>query len=364
MSSAACNSGRPRGAGATLSSAGRKTAITTPPLDLALSGGISILITIPLLFAGLGFDQDRLNERLLLASALVNWPHFMASFRLLYRSREQVREHRFVAVTFPALLVTAGIAVVVSSAWNTTPLELAALLTSAYLAWHYTGQAFGMVIAFGYVEGRPLQDAERRPIRLALRLLLAFHVSWLHYLLPPGAFPSWLGEAWQLGYRGMTWLMPLAVGLGALGLVRYARRIGALPPARVIVPLVAIYLWYALLAVEPGALVIVQLFHALQYLVFPLRVETNLYAAAAPRGVRRHVALYALALVGSGVVALYLLPALLQSAVLSIWNLAVPAAAAGVMVQIFVNVHHYLTDATVWKLSDPRVRGALFGHLA
>lgn len=292
----------------------------------------------------------------------------MASFRLLYRSREQVLEHRFAAITFPLLLGAAGVVVVVASAWDTFPLELAALLTSAYLAWHYTGQAFGMVIAFSHVEGRPLENAERRPIRLALRLLLAFHVSWLHYLLPPGAFPAWLEEGWQLAYQGMTWLMPVALALGGLGMLRYARRIGSTPPARVVVPLVAIYLWYALLAVEPGALVIVQLFHAMQYLVFPLRVETNLYAARTPptersAGVRRHVALYAAALVGSGVLVLYLLPVLLESMVSSIWRLAIPATAAGVMVQIFVNVHHYLTDATVWKLSDPRVRSALFGHL-
>jgi hypothetical protein len=321
------------------------------------------------LFAGVGFEQDRLNERLLLASALVNWPHFMASYRLLYRSREQVLEHRFAAITFPMLLASAGAVIVVASAWSTAPLEVAALLTSAYLAWHYTGQAFGMVVAFGHVEGRPLEDAERWPIRVALRLLLAFHVSWLHYLFPPGAMPPWLVEAWQLGYQGMTWLMPVALGLGGLGLLRYARRIKRLPPLRVVVPLVAIYLWYALLAVEPGALIIVQLFHAMQYLVFPLRVEANLYAAASSQsashaGVGGHLALYAVALVASGVVILLLLPMALESIVLSIWSLAVPAAAAGVMVQIFVNVHHYLTDATVWKQSDPRVRRALFGHLA
>jgi hypothetical protein len=292
----------------------------------------------------------------------------MASYRLLYRSREQVLEHRFAAITFPLLLVAAGVVIVVASAWSTGPLEVAALLTSAYLAWHYTGQAFGMVIAFGHVEGRPLEDAERWPIRVALRLLLAFHVTWLHYLFPPGAFPSWLVEAWQLAYQGMIWLMPVALGLGGLGLLRYARRIGKLPPLRIVAPLVAIYLWYALLAVEPGALIIVQLFHAMQYLVFPLRVEANLYTSAtapgAGRRVGRHLALYAAALVASGVGILLLLPMLLESIVLSVWSLAVPAAAAGVMVQIFVNVHHYLTDATVWKQSDPRVRRSLFGHLA
>ena len=166
----------------------------------------------------------------------------------------------------------------------------------------------------------------------------------------------------------MTWLMPVAVFLGALGLLRYARRIGRLPPVRVVAPLIAIYFWYALLAVEPGALVIVQLFHAMQYLVFPLRVEANLYATHTPPrtghgGMGRHMALYAVALVASGVVVLLLLPMFLESIVLSIGGLAVPAVGAGVMVQIFVNVHHYLTDATVWKQSDPRVRRSLFGHL-
>jgi hypothetical protein len=346
--------------------------MTTPALDLLLSGGLSILVIVPLLFVRVGFEQDRLNERLLLASALVNWPHFMASFALLYRSREQVLEHRFASITFPALLLTAGVAVVAASAWTQGPLILASLLTSAYLAWHYTGQAFGMTVAFAHVEGLSLTEDERRPIRLGLRLLLALHVAWIHHLFPAGAIPEAVETAFRLAYEVLLRALPIAAALGAWGLWQYRRRIGRMPPARVLAPWAAIQLWYVLLAVEPGSLILVQLFHALQYLVFPLRVQVNRYASEArARGEvptraaqARHVSAYYGLLFASGVFALWALPALLGAAVSGIWGLAVPAAAAGVTVQMIVNVHHYLTDATVWKLRDARVRGALFGHLA
>ena len=28
-----------------------------------------------------------------------------------------------------------------------------------------------------------------------------------------------------------------------------------------------------------------------------------------------------------------------------------------------INIHHYFTDAVIWKIRDPEVRHALFGHL-
>jgi hypothetical protein len=126
-----------------------------------------------------------------------------------------------------------------------------------------------------------------------------------------------------------------------------------------------------LLAVEPGALVVVQLAHALQYLVFPMRVQLNDYVArAAARGERvtrpaqaGYVALYYLGLFAGGVVALWALPLALESAAVAAGGLAAQGAAAGVCVQMIVNAHHYLTDAVIWRQRDPRVRRALFGHL-
>jgi hypothetical protein len=356
---------------ATAARPARPPAITTPALDVLLSGGLSIAVVLALLAVRPGFEHDRLNRDLVLWSALVNWPHFMASFGLLYGSRERVREHRFASLGFPPLLVLASVGVTVSAAWTQVPLELATLLTSAYLAWHYTGQAFGMIVAFGHVEGRPLADNERGPIRFALRMLLAYHVSWIHYLFPAGIFPGAMVQAFELANTVLLWAMPVALAVGVSGLVRYSRRIGRLPPLRVVVPFAAVHLWYVLLAVEPGALVIVQLSHALQYLVFPLRVRLNGYAEGARTrgeaptraGQLRYASLYYAGLLASGVAVLYALPQALESVVGSLWGLAVPAAAAGVCVQMIVNVHHYLTDAVIWRQRDPRVRRSLFGHL-
>jgi hypothetical protein len=35
----------------------------------------------------------------------------------------------------------------------------------------------------------------------------------------------------------------------------------------------------------------------------------------------------------------------------------------GAMVAIGINVHHYFTDGVLWKIRNPEVREALFGHL-
>ena len=349
----------------------RASAVTTPAADLLLTGGLSVLVLTPLIFAGFGFDQDRLNEQLLVASALLNWPHFTASFVLLYGSRDQARQHRFASFTFPLVLGVVGIGVVIAAARTGVPVLVASLLTSAYLAWHYTGQAFGMMNVFARIEGSPLEAAERRLIRLALRLLLAFHVAWIHHLFPPDAFPAWFVAVFETAYRGLVALLPVAFGLGAYGLVQYGRRIGRVPAARVIVPFLATVVWYVFLAVEPGGLVLVQLFHALQYLGFPIRVELNDFLSKSQETGRpatsfrraRNILIYYGALVGTGVLALYVAPGVAQGLVERAFGLAAPGAAAAAAILMFVNVHHYLTDATIWKLRDPRVRAAVLGHL-
>ncbi|MEN8181951.1 MAG: hypothetical protein ABFS46_05385 [Myxococcota bacterium] len=326
---------------------------------------------IPLSFAGFGFEQEHLNEQLLIASALLNWPHFTASFALLYGSREQVRQHRFVSVVFPLLLVAGGLGVVVAAVHTNVPVLVASLLTSAYLAWHYTGQAFGMVNVFARIEGNPLDAAERWPIRLALRLLLAFHVAWIHHLFPPGVFPSWFVAFFETAYRVLLAMIPVAFALGAFGLVRYGRRIGRVPAARVVVPFAATVVWYVFLAAEPGGLILVQLFHSLQYLGFPIRVEVNDSVSRAQTAGRpvtsasrmRSAALYYGFLVLAGILALYLAPIAARDASEWAFGLAAPGAAAAAAVLMLVNVHHYLTDATIWKLRDPRVRTAVLGHL-
>src|SRR5687767_15453037 len=83
----------------------RTAAILSPVVDLLLVGGLSLIVFVPLLLSG------RSDLVLIGAGAqawvatLINMPHFMASYRMVYRSREMILRHKWASIYIPALLL-------------------------------------------------------------------------------------------------------------------------------------------------------------------------------------------------------------------------------------------------------------------
>jgi hypothetical protein len=199
------------------------------------------------------------------------------------------------------------------------------------------------------------------------------------------------------------------------------------PPIRVLVPWLALFVWYAAMALHPAALQLVQIGHALQYLPFPMRVEMNREIAKPIVAPAKVLWLGALALTVSASI-LYLVPqfghrtgpswdmspgvaavtalsfVLLLLAIVSVrwprpwlrdprtvlWGIAMlqvgivcfglaplllkraaPVLPGGTdmardaanLLIAFLNIHHYFTDGCAWKISTVEVRRDLFAHL-
>lgn len=348
--------------------AASRPAITTPFWDALLTGGVSIVgmgavLVYVLLYGGpIAFaDADWIA-----LTILVNSPHFMASYRLLYSSRAEIVAHRWSTIGVPALLFGTLVVAAFLPERDAIYAQLV-LLSSIYLAWHYTGQAWGMVSAFGQLAGIRYTASERRAIRFGLRTLLALHVLYaLAGRLPP---PEWVAPATWIrlyghAFYGVCGLAAISLAAGAWGFLSARRRHGQLP-IRTVLPWAAIYLWYPFWYFVPGGFLFVQLSHALQYLAFPLRVEVNRHAQAAPRTAqakRMHALLVYLALVGAGA-------AILNGAPLAArwlgegWYSTPDARAIFMAFTNCVAIHHYFIDGAVWKLSNPKVRGELFSHV-
>src|SRR5262249_9920244 len=138
-------------------------------------------------------------------------------------------------------------------------------------------------------------------------------------------------------------------------------RTGRAPGLRVLLPWVALHLWYVLLYREPASIFWVQNAHALQYLIFPLRVEMNrtlTQAGLAHPALGRHMAVYYLVTVGLGLLVLQFVPQGIEMA-LGLRGILPLQFAVG----SFVNIHHYFIDNVIWKIRNPAVRQELFGHL-
>jgi hypothetical protein len=319
-------------------------------------------VLVPLLVAG--------RTDLLLVSvgvqawvgALVNMPHFLASYRMVYRTGASIRAHPWAAIYVPSLLLSGCVVAVYTSRWTDAPISALLTISSTYLAWHYTSQAWGMAATFTFLDGNPFNQLERRLIRGSLFILTAWHVVWF----------------FRLGYAQYVDLTPLYIGLSALtavalvmGLVGFSlhrKRTGRFAPLRAWIPWIAIFVWYATMArVGLPALFIVQIAHAIQYLIFPFRVEVNrtrrTLSTAPPGLITLYMAVYVVALLAGSVLAGIALP-LGAMAVVTEWIGSRPGQVAGFAINAFFNIHHYFTDGVVWKLRDPAVREDLFGHLS
>jgi hypothetical protein len=269
-----------------------------------------------------------------------------------------ILRHTWASIGVPLLLIGCMVlALAEAQGGGRLLLTLFFTVASGYLAWHYTGQVWGMMASYAYVEGVPFAKVERLLIRLGLRLLLAWHVLW--FLRTALANPGPVESLYLVVSAGAV----LAFGLGAVGLWQMRVRTGKLPPLRVLVPWLALFAWYGALA-RWGlpALFLVQAFHALQYIQFPMRVELNRAARSDARGVAGRMALYMIVLLLAAGAAILVVPGPAMSVVGDLLGVGrenlIP-----LLVMYTINIHHYFTDGVVWKLSNPEVRRELFAHL-
>ena len=341
--------------------------ILSPRIDFWMTGGVSIVV-MSLLLAYIvtqGVSPSSNNAALLgnaiIFQAIINWPHFMGAYSLLYRPAENIRKYPLAAIYVPLVLVLVVIASVVTES-NTSWSRIAVnqdvayffwLVAAFYLAWHYTGQAWGMIATFARLSNLQFAPGERFVIRAGLRSLLVWHVVWGAQDLPA----HWLGGL-HAQVPALLQLMNVVCGAAFVaGIVVWSgiwKRMSAVPDARILASWVSIYLWYLVLYFMPEAYPLVQLSHALQYLGFPLRVELN--RAATPGQTRTMVwsAGYYGLLIVAGLIVFYLPQSV--SSLSQQYTFAFMIASA-------VSIHHYFVDGTIWKVGNPDVRSKLFAHL-
>jgi hypothetical protein len=343
----------------------RPAAILSPIVDLLCVGGLSLIILVPLLL----FGGDRLGfvelGTVVLIQLFINMSHFMASYRIVYRSRDMIRRHQWAAIWVPLILVAFAVFALVEARDTDQPILLLLffVVSSGYLAWHYTGQVWGMMASFAYLGGKGFDQTERKLIRGSLRILLVWHVVWfLNFWLSNTASP--LGRPVASLYQAVTLASLAAMVLGTVGLLRMRKRTGRFPPLRSVVPWLAIFVWYgAILRWGLTGLFLVQLAHAIQYLEFPARVELNRATRQAAGRAAGHMALYAMGLLAASFLVTLLVPGPPMSILAN--SLGVdPGRVAPILIFYFINIHHYFTDGVIWKISNPEVRRELFAHVA
>ncbi len=337
----------------------RAPAILSPALDLLCVGGLSLIVFIPMLLSG--------RSDLVLVGAgtqawlatVINMPHFVASYRIIYRSKAMILRHKWASIYIPVLLVAYSTFAMLQAGESGALVIVLIAVASAYLAWHYTGQVWGMMASYAYLEGVRFEPVEKRLVRTSLRILLVWHLTW--FLYTQMRRPDQVRPLYVLASAGTI----VAFLLGVWGLAKLRRRTGVLPPTRALVAWLSIFVWYAMLARDPKALFWIQAAHALQYLAFPIRVEMNRTSSAAAKSAGSFVLrmfAYGGGLLAISYVLSHVLPGTVMSTVGDMFG-EEPGKAAPILILMIINIHHYFTDGVVWKISNPEVRRELFAHV-
>lgn len=287
------------------------------------------------------------------AGAVISAAHFGLSYHLAYgRGDAGIRERPFLLGIAPAALIavlTILVGLSLAGGERSVGQAITASITSVYLltTWHYIKQAYGVTRIAASYAGIRLWPREAQILRYALYPLWAVGAG---QVLVAGSNYSFGG--YVVGYevlpRSLYAAMQVAAVLGALPIaavfLQVARRTGAVPPGIVIAPYIAAFLWLG--AAPSLALTVLLLapFHALQYLAIGHRAEI---AMAGSRG-EGHGAMWWLNIFAGatcgGLLLSRWLPDLLDTRIAAGGPMLFTAAFF-----VFLNMHHYLVDAAIWR---------------
>lgn len=353
----------------------RATYLVSRVLDFWLLGGASLL-AYAIMVLGAGFRDlygvsnqfGNLAVTMAMMSLFVNYPHFLASYRLAYgRGKAFILKHWLQTVVAPCFLVN----FLVAAYWfanepGSKPIcekMLGAAINFMYftVGWHYSKQAFGCMMVYAAYDRYPLDRVQRESIRYSLLSIWWYNYAYSN-LAPTGSFWSLTYSTWQVPFH-VYYALRAVFFLGAAWVcyrVVYQNwKTGNRPNLTLWVPYVAMAVWFAPCFRQPDYFFyVVPFFHSLQYLAFVYRVER---ARPSLRESATRATMLVLGLCFSGWMAFELVPGNLDKAFdnLRTFGFSFFLIAAN----LFINIHHYFLDNVLWRVRDDEtVRAALFSN--
>ena len=318
-----------------------------PVLDYLLIGGGLSLLLVPLLPAsGNLYAGSAAATSIPVIVLMCNSAHFAASTVRLYSKPGAMADWPFLSLGFPLLTL-----VVLTAAIGFSAL-VGQNLNALYLTWspfHYAAQTFGLSVMYCYRSGRQLSVADKRLLRAVCMLpfLYAFTVSdrsGLRWFVEPSTFAElpWLGEATQ----AVAQVLRVLAIAAPIALVAW-RSLRGRPALPLIVPLLCVTngIWWVVFPYL-DAFIWATVFHSVQYLVIVciFHVRDHPTRPDSQRGKLFEAARFYAMCLGLGYGLFHLLP---YAYVLAGFRLS----ESMFMVLVAINLHHFIVDAFIWKVS-------------
>lgn len=361
--SGSLTAGKNFGSGTSATTSENKAYLISPVTDSLLIGGASMIVfALYWLFVDQNASTLAISIIAYSLTFVVNSPHFMASYQLLY---VDYRQHIFrrksffwAAVVSPLLIAAVLIYAVVKE-------DISALVflgQTMYLSvgWHYVKQTYGTMIVTSSVQKHYFSKWER--IFLLLNLNAVWAMSWINANANQSRVDLYGISYFNLGLPKVAvtisyWVTGITFLLVAVAVIRNYIKTGRLPAMASFVGFATIYVWYIPTFYHPLFFYFIPFFHSLQYLLFVGTLKKNQAshmaggakeASAARMASLKTFAGFFVVTIITGILAFELLPKVLDQYVPANAKLFGPTLWLFAF-NVFINVHHYFIDNVIWR---------------
>lgn len=260
-----------------------------------MAGGASIILFILLkIFVSKTADRYSWDAALYYASFLVNYPHFAASYQLLYLDAGKdffsLRTRPWFALRlwWAGLIVPLLLLSYFVFALSQDSIVLMGYMVNAmsfFVGWHYVKQIFGCVIVLSAARKISYATWERWIILLPLYSLWLLQYVSANVTSTTSVFIDIPYSRLHLpmfvvSVTGFVFIVSTLAMFAMFGWRFQQRR--ALPPLSATVAILSIYVWFMPVYSNPYFTLIVPFFHSLQYLLFVLVYKRNESLLAVP----------------------------------------------------------------------------------
>lgn len=343
----------------------------TSYVDTFLMGGASILFFFASIILIKQHSHPYFATIVFLLSFLVNFPHFLLSYQLLYIDFRHLIFSKlsffWAGIIVPGLLI---VSLAFSSYFN--PIIFLGYFVNAlyfFVGWHYIKQIFGTIIVANALQKIFYKKIERRCLQANLYML--WGVSWVWTNVDGGSPQIYEGVI----YSGFNFperyvfycfgaIITTLVIVIMIHLKKHIKERNK-PSLTALIAFIASYFWFVPLFYNPIFFPCIAFFHSLQYLPFVYAVRRNKIRSELVESnpeiqsriyCIRHYGYLFLSVV-LGAILFYFLPKHLDQ--MKLLHFYSPTIVMFYFA-IFLNIHHYFIDNVIWKKNNEQMQKYLF----
>ncbi len=364
---------------------GREGYLFSAVVDFICLGGGSLPILIALL--AIPSEEYKISAlfAVVLFSHFINNPHFMNSYQIFYSNfRRKISlsntenglcfRYIFAGIAVPIIIVGFFAYAISQSDPKLLGQSINAMLF--FVGWHYVKQGYGILIVESVLKRAFFSNTEKLVLRY--NGISAWIFSWMLANREVAASDLYGLEFYTIGVPEWLYLLSASVaalmGAAALMIVLRKKFVAGqnLPFNGLLAYATSIYVWMAVSQIDILLLIVVPVFHSLQYLAVVWRYKLNETEAKFDRDdvalfsglvtlsrPRFEFAKFVFLGIILGACAFTVIPTFLDyyveySEELYGTTLFILLSA------VFINIHHYFLDNVMWRKENPEIKEHLF----